>query len=77
MYGAGKTFAEKLLMQFNHQLSVAEAKDKANVMYSKTKGIKYERFFFVFDWDYYFYLEIGKLIYGKEVQNLKCSIVLK
>ncbi len=48
MYGAGKTFAEKLLMQFNHQLSVAEAKDKANVMYSKTKGIKYERCFFFF-----------------------------
>jgi DNA polymerase gamma 1 len=46
MYGAGKTFAEKLLMQFNHQLSATEAKEKANLMYSKTKGIKYERFFF-------------------------------
>jgi len=45
MYGAGKAFAEKLLMQFNHQLSVTEAKEKANLMYSKTKGIKYERFF--------------------------------
>lgn len=43
MYGAGKTFAEKLLMQFNHQLTVTEAKDKANVMYTKTKGIKSER----------------------------------
>jgi hypothetical protein len=46
MYGAGKAFAEKLLMQFNHQLSVVEAKDKANLMYSKTKGIRYKRFFF-------------------------------
>ena len=42
MYGAGKTFAEKLLMQFNHQLSVVDAKDKATLMYAKTKGIKYE-----------------------------------
>ncbi len=42
MYGAGKAFAEKLLMQFNHQLSVVEAKEKANLMYSKTKGIRYE-----------------------------------
>ncbi|CAF3389354.1 unnamed protein product [Rotaria sp. Silwood1] len=40
MYGAGKAFAEKLLMQFNHHLSVDEAKEKANLMYSKTKGIK-------------------------------------
>jgi len=48
MYGAGKAFAEKLLMQFNHQLSVVEAKEKANLMYSKTKGIKYERFLFFF-----------------------------
>ncbi|CAF0845752.1 unnamed protein product [Rotaria sordida] len=40
MYGAGKTFAEKLLMQFNHQLSVVEAKEKATLMYSKTKGTK-------------------------------------
>jgi DNA polymerase gamma 1 len=44
MYGAGKAFAEKLLMQFNHQLSVVEAKEKANIMYSNTKGTKYERF---------------------------------
>jgi hypothetical protein len=48
MYGAGKAFAEKLLMQFNHQLSVVEAKEKANLMYSKTKGIKYEKFLFFF-----------------------------
>jgi DNA polymerase gamma 1 len=48
MYGAGKTFAEKLLMQFNHQLSVVEAKEKANLMYSKTKGIKYEINFLFF-----------------------------
>ncbi|CAF3501411.1 unnamed protein product [Adineta steineri] len=40
MYGAGKTFAEKLLMQFNHELTVDEAKEKADVMYSNTKGIK-------------------------------------
>lgn len=45
MYGAGKAFAEKLLMQFNHELSVGDAKDKANLMYAKTKGIKYERLF--------------------------------
>jgi DNA polymerase gamma 1 len=45
MYGAGKTFAEKLLMQFNHQLSVVEAKEKADLMYSKTKGIRYEKYF--------------------------------
>jgi DNA polymerase gamma 1 len=45
MYGAGKTFAEKLLMQFNHQLSVDEAKQKADLMYSKTKGIRYEKIF--------------------------------
>jgi hypothetical protein len=43
MYGAGKAFAEKLLMQFNHQLSVVEAKDKANLMYSETKGNRYAR----------------------------------
>lgn len=43
MYGAGKTFAEKLLMQFNHQLSVVDAKDKATLMYAKTKGIKDRR----------------------------------
>ncbi|CAF2224718.1 unnamed protein product [Rotaria magnacalcarata] len=40
MYGAGKAFAEKLLMQFNHQLSASEANTKANFMYSQTKGIK-------------------------------------
>ena len=43
MYGAGKAFAEKLLMQFNHQLSVAEAKQKADLMFSKTKGIRYDK----------------------------------
>ena len=40
MYGAGKAFAEKLLMQFNHELSVVDAKEKATLMYAKTKGIK-------------------------------------
>jgi DNA polymerase gamma 1 len=59
MYGAGKAFAEKLLMQFNHQLSVTEAKEKANLMYSKTKGIKYERLFFLL----YFCLEDESLFF--------------
>ncbi len=45
MYGAGKTFAEKLLMQFNRLLSVVEAKEKADLMYSKTKGTRYEKYF--------------------------------
>jgi hypothetical protein len=78
MYGAGKAFAEKLLMQFNHQLSVVEAKEKANLMYSKTKGIRYKRFFFsCLDNEVFIFLEIVKIIYGKVVQNLKCSIVWK
>ena len=77
MYGAGKAFAEKLLMQFNHQLSVVEAKDKANLMYSKTKGNRYKQEFSFCNEMRDFVLEIEVLIYGNEVLNLQCSIVLK
>lgn len=38
IYGAGVTFAERLLMQFNPQLSAQEAKRKAQIMYKQTKG---------------------------------------
>ena len=38
IYGAGQTFAEKLLMQFNHRLTKAEAKQKAQIMFTTTKG---------------------------------------
>ncbi|KAH9520139.1 hypothetical protein Btru_060114 [Bulinus truncatus] len=38
IYGAGPTFAEKLLLQFNPQLSQQEAKNKAAEMYKQTKG---------------------------------------
>uniref|UniRef100_A0A2C9KDE8 DNA polymerase subunit gamma-1 n=1 Tax=Biomphalaria glabrata TaxID=6526 RepID=A0A2C9KDE8_BIOGL len=38
IYGAGQTFAEKLLQQFNPQLSQQEAKRKASEMYKQTKG---------------------------------------
>ena len=38
IYGAGQKFAEKLLMQFNHRLSPEEAKSKANIMFTTTKG---------------------------------------
>lgn len=37
IYGAGVTFAERLLLQFNRQLSSAEAKSKARTMYKMTK----------------------------------------
>ncbi|CAF1247175.1 unnamed protein product, partial [Didymodactylos carnosus] len=40
IYGAGRRFAEKLLMQFNHSLSSKDAKEKARIMYENTKGIK-------------------------------------
>ncbi|XP_052795995.1 DNA polymerase subunit gamma-1-like isoform X2 [Mya arenaria] len=43
IYGAGQTFAEKLLMQFNHRLTRAEAKDKAQLMFSTTKGKRSKR----------------------------------
>ncbi|XP_012941525.1 DNA polymerase subunit gamma-1 [Aplysia californica] len=38
IYGAGQTFAERLLMQFNPQLSSQEAKRKSGKMYKQTKG---------------------------------------
>nr|XP_006815395.1 PREDICTED: DNA polymerase subunit gamma-1-like [Saccoglossus kowalevskii] len=40
IYGAGQPFAVRLLMQFNHRMSVDEARRKASTMYSATKGIK-------------------------------------
>ncbi|XP_022091269.1 DNA polymerase subunit gamma-1-like [Acanthaster planci] len=40
IYGAGRPFAVRLLMQFNHRLSPEEAREKANKMYAATKGIK-------------------------------------
>ncbi|KAM7002763.1 DNA polymerase subunit gamma-1 [Tautogolabrus adspersus] len=40
IYGAGQPFAERLLMQFNHRLSQAEAASKAKQMYALTKGIR-------------------------------------
>jgi hypothetical protein len=38
IYGAGVTFAERLLMQFNHQMTKTEARNKAKTMYQMTKG---------------------------------------
>ena len=38
IYGAGKGFAERLLLQFNHRLSATEARHKADTMYLATKG---------------------------------------
>lgn len=40
IYGAGQPFAERLLMQFNHQLSQQEAANKARRMYALTKGLR-------------------------------------
>lgn len=40
IYGAGRPFAERLLMQFNHRLSQAGASSKAKQMYALTKGIR-------------------------------------
>ncbi|XP_068169583.1 DNA polymerase subunit gamma-1 [Antennarius striatus] len=40
IYGAGQPFAERLLMQFNHRLSQAEASAKAKQMYVLTKGTR-------------------------------------
>ncbi|KPP67359.1 DNA polymerase subunit gamma-1-like, partial [Scleropages formosus] len=39
IYGAGRSFAERLLMQFNHRLSQTEAAAKAKHMYAVTKGL--------------------------------------
>ena len=38
IYGAGQSFAERLLIQFNRHLTSAEAKRKAVEMYKRTKG---------------------------------------
>lgn len=40
IYGAGRPFAERLLMQFNHRLSQTEASSKASQMYALTKGLR-------------------------------------
>lgn len=40
IYGAGLPFAQRLLMQFNRKLTADEAKKKAQMMYSTTKGVK-------------------------------------
>lgn len=40
IYGAGRQFAEKLLLQFNPNLDVVEAHEKAMLMYDMTKGKK-------------------------------------
>ncbi|KAK7121751.1 hypothetical protein R3I93_022740 [Phoxinus phoxinus] len=40
IYGAGQPFAERLLLQFNHQLSQQEAASKARQMYAFTKGLR-------------------------------------
>ena len=40
IYGAGRPFAEKLLMRFDPSLEQAEAKEKAKTMYAATKGTK-------------------------------------
>lgn len=40
IYGAGKKFAQKLLMQFNPKMSEKEARIKALKLYSETKGIR-------------------------------------
>uniref|UniRef100_A0A4W4H837 DNA polymerase subunit gamma-1 n=1 Tax=Electrophorus electricus TaxID=8005 RepID=A0A4W4H837_ELEEL len=40
IYGAGRPFAVRLLMQFNHRLSQAEAEGKARQMYALTKGLR-------------------------------------
>lgn len=43
IYGAGISFAEKLLLQFNHRLTETEARTKAEKLYSSTKGIQRHR----------------------------------
>ncbi|XP_067935036.1 DNA polymerase subunit gamma-1-like [Watersipora subatra] len=40
IYGAGRMFAQKLLLQFNRTMTKEEAKSKANKMYQATKGTK-------------------------------------
>lgn len=40
IYGAGKAFAQRLLMQFNHRFTPEEAKLKVKKIYSETKGTR-------------------------------------
>ena len=40
IYGAGETFAKKLLAQFNHLLSKTEVATKVTAMFRFTKGRK-------------------------------------
>ncbi|XP_014673437.1 PREDICTED: DNA polymerase subunit gamma-1-like [Priapulus caudatus] len=40
IYGAGRPFAQRLLMQFNHKLTAAEARETAERMYAVTKGTR-------------------------------------
>ncbi|XP_033634146.1 DNA polymerase subunit gamma-1-like [Asterias rubens] len=40
IYGAGRPFAVRLLMQFNHRMSLEEAQEKSNKMYAATKGVR-------------------------------------
>uniref|UniRef100_A0A7M5UUB8 DNA polymerase subunit gamma-1 n=1 Tax=Clytia hemisphaerica TaxID=252671 RepID=A0A7M5UUB8_9CNID len=40
VYGAGESFAVRLLMQFNHNLTQREAENTAAKLYESTKGIK-------------------------------------
>lgn len=40
IYGAGRKFAEKLLLQFDPELTEAEAGQKAKIMFDNTKGKK-------------------------------------
>ncbi|XP_054713461.1 DNA polymerase subunit gamma-1-like [Uloborus diversus] len=40
IYGAGKSFAQRLLTQFNHRLTPEEAKIKVKKIYAETKGVQ-------------------------------------
>ena len=40
VYGAGEPFAVRLLMQFNHNLTLKEAERTAAKLYEATKGVK-------------------------------------
>ncbi len=40
IYGAGRKFAEKLLLQFNPDMTEAQASEKARFMFEGTKGKK-------------------------------------
>ncbi|XP_042198873.1 DNA polymerase subunit gamma-1 [Callorhinchus milii] len=40
IYGAGQAFAQRLLTQFNHRLTPQQAEEKAQRLYSATKGVR-------------------------------------